>query len=116
MLNGIFDFLALEPIPPSEPVEGGANEKYFRQWAELKRDLRMRAYEHFLAIFRSGDVDEAEAVVRSETLMVGFKVLQRPIPAKLQGYVTRRIREDGSVVPYHPDDEVSARRRRKKAP
>ncbi len=35
---------ALDPIPPSEPVEGGANEKYFRQWQNLKHDLRMRAY------------------------------------------------------------------------
>jgi hypothetical protein len=43
-LRGIFEFLELEPIPPSEPVEGGANEKYFRQWDEMKRDLRMRAY------------------------------------------------------------------------
>jgi len=34
----------LEPIAPSEPVEGGANEKYFGQWQDLKRDLRMRAY------------------------------------------------------------------------
>ena len=25
-------------------MEGGANEKYFAQWRELKRDLRMRAY------------------------------------------------------------------------
>jgi hypothetical protein len=44
VLSGIFDFLGLEPIPPSERVEGGANEKYFRQWQELKRELRMRAY------------------------------------------------------------------------
>jgi hypothetical protein len=44
VLQGIFEFLELEPIAPSEPVEGGANEKYFRQWQELKRDLRMRAY------------------------------------------------------------------------
>ena len=44
VLNGIFEFLELEPIPPSEPVEGGANEKYFQQWRELKRDPRMRAY------------------------------------------------------------------------
>jgi hypothetical protein len=43
-LYGIFEFLELEPIPPSEPVEGGANEKYFRQWRELKGDLRMRAF------------------------------------------------------------------------
>jgi hypothetical protein len=43
-LRGIFEFLDLEPSPPSEPVEGGANEKYFRQWQDLKRDLRMRAF------------------------------------------------------------------------
>jgi len=44
VLRRIFEFLDVEPIAPSEPVEGGANEKYFRQWQELKRDLRMRAY------------------------------------------------------------------------
>jgi hypothetical protein len=44
VLRDIFEFLELDPIPPSEPVEGGANEKYFAQWKELKRDLRMRAY------------------------------------------------------------------------
>jgi hypothetical protein len=43
-LRDVFEFLELEPIPPSEPVEGGANEKYFRQWQEMKRDLRMRAF------------------------------------------------------------------------
>jgi hypothetical protein len=43
-LRGIFEFLELDPIPPSEPVEQGANERYFRQWRELKRDPRMRAY------------------------------------------------------------------------
>jgi Sulfotransferase family len=43
-LRGIFEFLELDPIPPSEPVDTGANEKYFRRWQALKRDLRMRAY------------------------------------------------------------------------
>jgi Sulfotransferase family len=43
-LRGILEFLELDPIQPSEPVAGGANEKYFRQWQELKRDPRMRAY------------------------------------------------------------------------
>jgi hypothetical protein len=43
-LRAIFDFLELESIPPSEAVDTGANEKYFRRWRELKRDLRMRAY------------------------------------------------------------------------
>ena len=44
VLRGIFAFLELEPIPPSEPVKTGANEKYFRQWQELKHDVRMHAY------------------------------------------------------------------------
>ena len=43
-LDGIFEFLELDPIAPSEPVQKGANEKYFDQWQELKRDPRMRAY------------------------------------------------------------------------
>jgi len=50
VLKGIFGFLGLDPIPPSEPVESGANEKYFRQWRELKRDLRMRAYLDLVAL------------------------------------------------------------------
>jgi hypothetical protein len=44
VLGGIFEFLELDPIAPSEPVETGANEKYFGQWQKMKRDLRMRAY------------------------------------------------------------------------
>jgi len=44
VLDWVFGFLGLEPTGPSEPVEGGANEKYFGQWQELKRDPRMRAY------------------------------------------------------------------------
>jgi hypothetical protein len=43
-LRRIFDFLELEPIPPSEPVDTGANEKYFRRWLELKRDQLIRGY------------------------------------------------------------------------
>jgi hypothetical protein len=34
----------LAPIPPSEPVEGGAEERYFAQWQALKRNPSMRAY------------------------------------------------------------------------
>jgi hypothetical protein len=44
VVRGIFEFLELDPIPPSESVEGGANEKYFDQWRAMKRNLRMRAY------------------------------------------------------------------------
>jgi hypothetical protein len=44
VVSRIFEFLELDPIPPGEPVEPGANERYFGQWRELKRDPRMRAY------------------------------------------------------------------------
>jgi Sulfotransferase family len=44
VLRGIFEFLGIEPIAPSEPLEQGANERYFRQWRDLKHDPRMRAY------------------------------------------------------------------------
>jgi Sulfotransferase family len=44
VLDGVFEFLELDPIAPSEPVDTGANEKYFRRWQELKRDPRMRVY------------------------------------------------------------------------
>ncbi len=44
VLRGVFEFLELDPIPPSEPVEAGADERYFAQWRGLKRDPRMRAY------------------------------------------------------------------------
>jgi hypothetical protein len=37
ILGGIFEFLGLEPIPPSEPVEAGANERYFARWRKLRR-------------------------------------------------------------------------------
>jgi hypothetical protein len=44
VLRGVFEFLELDPIAPSEPVEAGADERYFAQWRNLKRDPRMRVY------------------------------------------------------------------------
>ncbi len=51
VLREIFEFLELEPVPPSEAVETGANEKYFRRWRELKRDPRMRAYLDLVSVW-----------------------------------------------------------------
>jgi len=50
VLRGIFEFLELDPIPPSEAVDPAANDRYFRRWQELKRDLRMRAYLDLVAL------------------------------------------------------------------
>jgi Sulfotransferase family len=44
VLREVFEFLEVDPIPPSETVKTGANEKYFGRWRELKRDPRMRLY------------------------------------------------------------------------
>jgi hypothetical protein len=44
VLRGIFEFLGLEPVPAGDPLKAGADERYFRQWQELQRDPRMRAY------------------------------------------------------------------------
>ena len=49
MLRGIFEFLGLAPIAPSEPVEGGANEKYFRQWQELKLEVEGNRFRGYLS-------------------------------------------------------------------
>lgn len=50
VLEEIFAFLEVEPIPPCEPVDTEANEKYFRRWKELKRDPRMRAFLDLVAL------------------------------------------------------------------
>lgn len=97
-----------------ETMYRAANAVLFRAWSSLHGliDIYVRrlgrphlplvrifvCYERFLALFRAGDPDEAEAVVRSQSLLVGFQVLERPVPPKLYGYVTREILEDGSVV------------------
>src|SRR5437763_1252312 len=40
----------------SERVEGGANEKYFGQWRDMKRDPRMRAYLDLVSLWYEGRV------------------------------------------------------------
>lgn len=37
VLGRIFEFLGLEPIPPSEPIDREANQRYFEQWRKLRR-------------------------------------------------------------------------------
>lgn len=59
--------------------------------------------ERFLDVFRSGDINEAEAIMRSQSLLAGFCVLERPIPAELAGYVTREICTDGRVATVTPE-------------
>jgi DNA-binding GntR family transcriptional regulator len=59
-------------------------------------------YEIFVDLLRSGDPDEAEAVIRSQMMRVGFVVLDRQIPPMLHAYVTRRILKDGTIEHFNP--------------
>jgi len=101
-----------------EILHRASNEFIFRSWQSLygliniyvrrlgrpHLPLRniLRDYEVFVEILQSGDADEAEAVMRSQMLRVGFVVLERPIPQMLHAYVTRRILDDGSIEHFDP--------------
>jgi DNA-binding GntR family transcriptional regulator len=104
-----------------EILHRASNEFIFRSWQSLYgliniyvrrlgrpyiplRDI-LRDYDTFIALLRSGDSDEAEAVFRSQMLRVGFVVLDRPLPSMLYAYVTRCIREDGLVQHFDPAAE-----------
>ncbi len=104
-----------------ETMYRATNAVMFRNWSSLHGliDIYVRrlgrphlaltrialCLECFLRLFRAGDPDEAEAVVRSQSLLVGFQVLERPVPPVLHGYITRDILDDGSVVAFDPASE-----------
>ncbi|HEX6610645.1 MAG TPA: GntR family transcriptional regulator, partial [Hyphomicrobiaceae bacterium] len=101
-----------------EIMHRGANEFIFRSWQSLYGLIniyvrrmgrpylplhRIRLdYECFVKLLRAGDPDEAEAVVRSQMMLVGFIVLNRRLPKLLHPYVTRKILEDGTIVKFDP--------------
>ena len=101
-----------------EIMHRASNEFIFRSWQSLYgliniyvRRLgrpylplhRIRLdYECFVKLLRSGDPDEAEAVIRSQMLNIGFIVLNRRLPKLLHPYVTRKILEDGTIVRVDP--------------
>ncbi|RVU35992.1 GntR family transcriptional regulator [Hwanghaeella grinnelliae] len=98
-----------------------SNEFIFRSWHSLYGLINiyvrrlgrpyvplhatLRGYYTFVDLLKSGDPDEAEAVLRSQMLRVGFIVLNRPIPPMLHAYVTRRVLDDGSVQHFDPAAE-----------
>jgi DNA-binding GntR family transcriptional regulator len=104
-----------------EILHQASNEFIFRSWQSLYGLINiyvrrlgrpylplhdiLRDYEAFVELLQSGDPDEAEAVMRSQMLRVGFIVLDRPIPPMLYAYITRRILDDGSVEHFDPAAE-----------
>lgn len=113
-----------------EVLHRAANEFIFRSWQSLYGLINVyvrrlgRPYltlhhilgdqEVFVRLFKAGDADEAEAVVRSEMLRIGFVVLDRPIPPMLYSYVTRRVHDGGRVAAYDPATDVGHRAKSKK--
>lgn len=101
-----------------EILHRAANEFIFRSWQSLYGLINiyvrrlgrpylplhhiLRDYETFVEILQSGDPDEAEAVLRSQMMRIGFVVLDRPLPPMLYAYVTRHILEDGSIEHFDP--------------
>lgn len=101
-----------------EVLHRASNEFIFRSWQSLYGLINiyvrrlgrpylplhdiLRDYVCFVEVLQSGDPDEAEAVMRSQMMRVGFVVLDRPLPQMLHTYVTRRILEDGSIEHFDP--------------
>lgn len=102
-----------------EVMHAAANEFIFRSWKSLyglnniyvrrlgrpflTLNTILQSHDCFFRMMQAGDPDEAEAVVRSQMLLVGFLVLDRPLPKMLHAYATRRIGEDGAVIRLDPD-------------
>jgi DNA-binding GntR family transcriptional regulator len=61
----------------------------------------------FLQIFRDGDPDLAERVVRSMTVWVGFALLESLIPQDVSSFVTHLVEPGAQVVPIDPLQLVS---------
>jgi DNA-binding GntR family transcriptional regulator len=68
----------------------------------------------FLRCFRAGDASQAEAVVRSMIVWMGYTLLDSLIPADVADYVTHIIDEEGRVARIDPH-QLSARKRPGKA-
>jgi hypothetical protein len=66
--------------------------------------------EGFLHCFRAGDAEQAERVVRSMIVWMGYVLLDARIPKDVSGYVTHVIGPDLAVVAIDPA-ELSARLR-----
>lgn len=58
--------------------------------------------ERFVDLFRDGDADLAEAVVRGQTLIVGFAALQRDLPPDLWSYASHALDDKGDVRRFDP--------------
>ena len=69
----------------------------------------------FLKIFRDGDPDLAERVVRSMTVWVGFALLKSLIPQEASSFVTHLVEPGARVLPVDPHQLESRLRPRNQA-
>lgn len=96
-------------------VEGAGNQHLVAAWNSLRSlillyrrrlglhgvdsDHVLRVHDAFLMLFAAGDPDEAEAAVRSQIIVSGLRLIDRPLGAAAAGYVTRELSADGRFVP-----------------
>lgn len=94
--------------------EASGNQLLLESWKGMRNLVRVylhqtRAYETdfqriiahheaFMRALQSGDADEAEQLFRSVLLERGYHAIGRPVPAPMQGYVTRAVLEGGRVA------------------
>ena len=56
----------------------------------------------FMRSLREGEPADAEELLRSQIIRMAYKLLDRPIPSGVAGYVTRYVDEGGRIRAYTP--------------
>jgi DNA-binding GntR family transcriptional regulator len=93
---------------------GSQNRFVIQSWANISNVIKiflsrtlarlpdrsriLRNMNGFLRCFHSGDADEAEAVLRSMIIWMGFELLDAAIPEEIGGYVTHIIDPAGTLT------------------
>jgi DNA-binding GntR family transcriptional regulator len=95
-------------------VEGSGNRFLVSSWLSLRTLLyaylarsalyhdepAVVAHRHraFISVLESGDPAEAEELFRSVILLKAYQNINKPIPSAVLGYVTRDVRDDGTIL------------------
>jgi DNA-binding GntR family transcriptional regulator len=88
---------------------GSANPYILRAWSSASTMIRIyyrmqisseiiRNNSIFLRVIRDRPPEEAEAILRGQIIRTAYRILQRPIPEAVRGYVSFYIDDDGTIV------------------
>lgn len=95
-------------------VEGSGNRFLVSSWQSLRTLLYAylarsilyheepidvaRRHLAFISVLESGDPAEAEELFRSVILLKAYQNINKPIPSAVLGYVSRDVRNDGTIM------------------